>query len=406
MYQLYLKPHREEPLLRHHPWVFSGALQRTKESIPLGSTVTIFNHDGSQQLGQGVYEGGTIAVRMLTFGVEEIGEWRAFFTTRLSQAHQLRKTLLQSQDDRQTDCWRLCYGESDFIPGLVVDIYREVAVIQIHALSLYPLRQLIAEVLCELPELGVHYVYDKSVETLPAQTPSDWIMPNGYLGKAPSAEYDRTVQEYGYSFLPDWERGQKTGFFVDQRDNRRLVESYARGRNVLNICCYSGGFSVYALGGGAERVVSIDSSARAISLCEESVAINFSSDPATLQRHEAVVADAFDYLSAIETGAYDLIVLDPPAFVKQRNHKQQGLGGYRRLNELALRAISRGGLLFTFSCSQAVTMEEFTLAVMTAATLAGREVRILMRLGQSPCHPINIFYPEGEYLKGLLLYVS
>lgn len=406
MYQLYLKPHREEPLLRHHPWVFSGALQRSKESIPLGSIVTIFNHDGSLRLGQGVYEGGTIAVRMLTFGEEEIGEWRTFFTTRLSQAHQLRKTLLHSQDDRQTDCWRLCYGESDFIPGLVIDIYREVAVIQIHALSLYPLRQLIAEVLCELPELAVHYVYDKSVETLPAQTPSDWIMPNGYLGKAPSAEYNRTVQEYGYSFMPDWERGQKTGFFVDQRDNRRLVESYARGRNVLNICCYSGGFSVYALGGGAQRVVSIDSSARAISLCEESVAINFSSDPERLQRHEAVVADAFDYLSAIEMGAYDLIVLDPPAFVKQRNHKQQGLGGYRRLNELALRAIARGGLLFTFSCSQAVTMEEFTLAVMTAATLAGREVRILKRLGQSPCHPINIFYPEGEYLKGLLLYVS
>ena len=406
MYQLYLKPHREEPLLRHHPWVFSGALQRSKESIPLGSTVTIFNHDGSQRLGEGVYEGGTIAVRMLTFGEEEIGEWSAFFTTRLSQAHQLRKMLLQSQDGRQTDCWRLCYGESDFIPGLVIDIYREVAVIQIHALSLYPLRLLIAEVLCELPELGVHYVYDKSVETLPAQTPSEWIMPNGYLGKAPSAEYDRTVQEYGYSFLPDWERGQKTGFFVDQRDNRRLVESYARGRNVLNICCYSGGFSVYALGGGAQHVVSIDSSARAISLCEESVAINFSSDLDTLQRHEAVVADAFDYLSAIEMGAYDLIVLDPPAFVKQRNHKQQGLGGYRRLNELALRAIARGGLLFTFSCSQAVTMEEFTLAVMTAATLAGRKVRILKRLGQSPCHPINIFYPEGEYLKGLLLYVS
>ncbi len=406
MYQLYLKPHREEPLLRHHPWVFSGALQRSKESIPLGSIVTIFNHDGSQRLGEGVYEGGTIAVRMLTFGEEEIGAWSAFFTTRLSQAHQLRKMLLQSQDGRQTDCWRLCYGESDFIPGLVIDIYREVAVIQIHALSLYPLRQLIAEVLCELPELGVHYVYDKSVETLPAQTPSEWIMPNGYLGKAPSAEYDRTVQEYGYSFLPDWERGQKTGFFVDQRGNRRLVESYARGRNVLNICCYSGGFSVYALGGGAQHVVSIDSSARAISLCEESVAINFSSDPETLQRHEAVVADAFDYLSAIEMGAYDLIVLDPPAFVKQRNHKQQGLGGYRRLNELALRAIARGGLLFTFSCSQAVTMEEFTLAVMTAATLAGREVRILKRLGQGPCHPINIFYPEGEYLKGLLLYVS
>ena len=229
MYQLYLKPHREEPLLRHHPWVFSGALQRSKESIPLGATVTILNHDGSQRLGQGVYEGGTIAVRMLTFGEEEIGEWRAFFTTRLSQAHQLRKTFLQRQDERPTNCWRLCYGESDFIPGLVIDIYREVAVIQIHALSLYPLRQLIAEVLCELPELGVHYVYDKSVETLPAQTPSDWIMPNGYLGKAPSAEYDRTVQEYGYSFMPDWERGQKTGFFVDQRDNRHLVESYARG---------------------------------------------------------------------------------------------------------------------------------------------------------------------------------
>ena len=406
MYQLYLKPHREEPLLRRHPWVFSGALQRSKESIPLGATVTILNHDESQRLGQGLYEGGTIAVRMMTFGEEEIGAWQDFFTTRLRQAYQLRKTLLQSQDGRQTDCWRLCYGESDFIPGLVIDIYREVAVVQIHALSLYPLRPLIAEVLRELPELGIHYVYDKSVETLPAQTPSEWIMPNGYLGKAPSAEYNRTVQEYGYSFLPDWERGQKTGFFVDQRENRRLVESYARGRNVLNVCCYSGGFSVYALGGGAQRVVSLDSSARAISLCEESVALNFSSNPETHQRHEAVVADAFDYLSTVEAGDYDLIVLDPPAFVKQRNHRQQGLGGYRRLNELALRAIARGGLLFTFSCSQAISMEEFTLAVMTAATLAGRDVRILKRLGQSPSHPINIFYPEGEYLKGLLLYVS
>lgn len=407
MYQLYLKPHREEPLLRHHPWVFSGALQRPATAIPLGSIVTLYDHSGSQLLGQGLYEGGTIAVRMLTFGEEEIGEWHTFFTERLTQAYLLRQTALHLDTaERMTDCWRLCYGESDFLPGLIIDIYREVAVMQIHALSFYPLRQLIADALRQLPQLGVKYVYDKSSGTLPPQTPAEWLMPNGYIGDAPLGEYDRTVHEYGYSFIPDWERGQKTGFFIDQRENRRLLESYARGRKVLNVCCYSGGFSVYALGGGASSVVSVDSSGRAISLCEESVRLNFATASETLQRHTAVVADAFDYLSSIAQGEHDLIILDPPAFVKQRSHRQQGLSGYRRLNELALRSIAREGLLFTFSCSQAVTMEEFTLAVMTAATLAGRQVRILQRLGQGACHPINIYHPEGEYLKGLLLYVS
>ncbi len=406
MYQLYLKPHREEPLIRRHPWVFSGALQSHQIDIPLGSRVTVYDYTGTQVLGQGVYEGGTIAVRMLTFGSEEIGDWHDFFTKRLQQAYLLRKRLRFNLDNRVTDCWRLCYGEGDSLPGLVVDIYREVAVIQVHALSFYPLRELIADVIHGMPQLGLRYVYDKSSATLPPQTPLDWVMPNDYIREHPHPDYNKVVHEYGYSFIPDWEKGQKTGFFVDQRENRRLVESYARGRKVLNMCCYSGGFSVYALGGQAQEVVSVDSSARAIELCEQNVQLNFDILPDILQRHKVVVADAFNYLSTVEAGTFDLIILDPPAFVKQRSHRQQGMGGYRRLNELALRAIAPGGLLFTFSCSQAVTMEEFTLSVMTASALSGRDVRILQRLGQSDCHPINIFFPEGEYLKGLLLYIS
>lgn len=404
--QLRLKEHREEPLLRHHPWVFSRALQGGNPSTPPGSLLCVVDHSGSQMLGQGFYEGGSIAIRMLTFGDEQIEDWHTFLRKRLQSAFDLRRALGIFDTERRTDCYRLCYGESDYLPGLIIDIYREVAVVQVHSVGFYPLRHLLAEVLCSMPELGVKYVYDKSLGTIPSHTPSEWIESNGYLTSLPDEPYDYTVHEMGYSFMPDWERGQKTGFFLDQRDNRLLVERLAQGRSLLNMCCYSGGFSVYGLGGGAREVVSVDTSARAIELCDDNVRRNFSSRPDILSRHHSVVADAFDYLAALPLGRHDLIVLDPPAFVKQRTHRQQGLSGYRRLNELALRAVAHGGLLATFSCSQSVTSEEFTLAVMTAATQAGRDVRILQRLGQSGCHPTNIFYPESEYLKGLLLYIS
>ncbi len=387
-----LKKGKEESLHRFHPWVFSGAIATMGPGIEEGDRVTVLSHDGSV-LGAGHYQIGSIAVRMLRPGAEEIPD--GFVADRLREALAMRRTLSLARDDN--NCFRLVHGEGDFLPGLVVDIYGDTAVMQAHSPGMHFERYAIADALTELPDCRIRNVYYKSETTLPPKADLDAV--NGYL----IGSYDGSVAiENGLKFNIDWLRGQKTGFFIDQRDNRALLEKYARGREVLNMFCYTGGFSVYAMRGGAKRVDSVDSSSKAAALTDANIALNFGDDP----RHRTFAEDAFKYLDAMEKGAYDLIVLDPPAFAKRLKALQQGLRGYRKLNAKAFEKIRPGGVLFTFSCSQVVSREQFRLAVFSAAVQAGRRVRILHQLTQPADHPIDICHPEGEYLKGLVLYVE
>lgn len=387
-----LKRGKEESLRRFHPWVFSGAIATMEPGIEEGDRVTVLSHDGTV-LGAGHYQIGSIAVRMLRPGAEEIPD--GFFANRLREALALRRTLGLAREDN--NCFRLVHGEGDFLPGLVVDIYGDTAVMQAHSPGMHFERYAIADALTELPDCRIRNVYYKSETTLPPKADLDAV--NEYL----IGTYDGSVAiENGLKFNIDWLRGQKTGFFIDQRDNRALLERYARGREVLNMFCYTGGFSVYAMRGGAVKVDSVDSSAKAAALTDANIALNFGDDP----RHRTFAEDAFKYLDAMEKGAYDLIVLDPPAFAKRLKALQQGLRGYRKLNAKAFEKIRPGGVLFTFSCSQVVSREQFRLAVFSAAVQAGRRVRILHQLTQPADHPIDICHPEGEYLKGLVLYVE
>lgn len=392
-----LRPGKEESLLRFHPWVFSGALGRNIPSgLEEGDVVAVESADGTF-LGLGHYQIGSIAVRMLTDGSADRGQLidGAFFYKRLEQALSMRQALGLLRDDNDT--FRLVHGEGDFLPGLIVDIYGDTAVMQAHSPGMHTVRRVIAEQLCALNGLGVDNVYYKSETTLPFKAdldPHNDYITGGYT--------HNTALENGLKFHIDWLKGQKTGFFVDQRDNRALLEHYAGGRNVLNMFCYTGGFSVYALRGGARGVVSVDSSAKAISLTDANVRLNFGDDP----RHRSEAVDAFKFLGDMEHGAYDLIVLDPPAFAKHRGAIGNALRGYQRLNAAAFSKIAPGGILFTFSCSQAVSREQFRLAVFTAAARSGRRVRILHQLTQPADHPVSIYHPEGEYLKGLVLYVE
>ena len=336
---------------------------------------------------------GSIAVRILEFGDSGISE--DFFSRRLQSAFALRQTLDLIRPDN--DCFRLVHGEGDFLPGLVVDIYGDTAVVQAHSPGMHFERHRIAAALTELPGACIRNVYYKSETTLPYKARLD--PENEYL----AGSYDGNIAtENGLQFNIDWMRGQKTGFFVDQRDNRSLLQHYSRGRRVLNMFCYTGGFSVYAMRGGAELVHSVDSSAKAVTLTEANVDLNFPGD----NRHKAFATDAFKYLDAMEHNTYDLIILDPPAFAKHRSALRNALRGYQRLNAAAFERIAPGGILFTFSCSQAVTKEQFRLAVFSAAAQTGRRVRILHQLTQPADHPVNIYHPEGEYLKGLILYVE
>ena len=392
MKEIILKKGKEESLERRHPWVFSGAIARLPEGLEEGEKVEVTDHSGNF-IGIGHYQIGSIAVRMLTFTREPVDS--EFYTLRLSNALRLRKALGLIREDNT--CYRLVHGEGDFLPGLVIDIYGDTAVVQSHSPGMHKERHIIAEALVSLPEARVRNVYYKSETTLPFMARLE--PQNGYL----VGSYDGSVaMENGLLFNIDWLKGQKTGFFLDQRDNRSLLERYARDREVLNMFCYTGGFSVYALRGGAKRVVSVDSSAKAIALTEANVDLNFH-DQAP---HEAVATDAFKYLSEMKKDEYDLIVLDPPAFAKHKNALRNGLMGYRRLNAKAFEKIRPGGVLFTFSCSQVVTREQFRLAVFTAAVQSGRKVRILHQLTQPADHPVDIAHPEGEYLKGLVLYVD
>jgi 23S rRNA (cytosine1962-C5)-methyltransferase len=389
MKQVYLKRGKEESLLRFHPWVFSGAIHHLDDGIEEGDVVRVVSEKGVF-IAVGHYQQGSISVRVLTFNDVEIDD--AFWHSRIQSALNMRQDIGLANSSN-TNAFRLVHGEGDLLPGLIIDVYDKTAVMQAHSIGMHMSRQAIAKALAEVMKGRIENIYYKSETTLPFMEPE-----NGFLlGNSD----DNIAIENGLRFYVDWLRGQKTGFFVDQRENRALLEKYAKGKRVLNMFCYTGGFSFYAMRGGAQLVHSVDSSAKAIELTRRNVELNFPGDP----RHEAFCEDAFKYLDS-SSHTYDLIILDPPAFAKHRGALHNALKGYTRLNEKAFEKIEKGGILFTFSCSQVVSKDHFRNAVFTAAAQAKRKVRILHQLHQPADHPINIYHPEGEYLKGLVLYVE
>lgn len=388
-----MKSGKEESLKRFHPWIFSGAIARVEGEPEEGEVVDVYTSK-KEFIACGHFQIGSIAVRVLSFVQETID--RAFWVRKLASARALR-VALGLIGNPQTDTYRLVHGEGDNLPGLIIDVYGSTAVMQAHSAGMHVCRMEIADALTEVMGDTVRNIYYKSETTLPFK--ADLLArENGFI-KGGSA--DNVATENGLKFHVDWLKGQKTGFFVDQRENRHLLEHYARGRNVLNMFCYTGGFSFYAMRGGANLVHSVDSSAKAIDLTNENVKLNFPDDP----RHQAYAEDAFKFLDRMGD-QYDLIILDPPAFAKHRDALRNALRGYIKLNAKAFEKIRPGGILFTFSCSQVVTKENFRNAVFTAAAQAGRSVRILHQLTQPGDHPVNIYHPEGEYLKGLVLYVE
>lgn len=392
MKQVYLKRNKEDSLLRFHPWVFSGAIQQADKDIAEGELVRVVTSNGDF-IAIGHYQIGSIAVRVLSFRDVHIDD--AFWQSRLSSALRMRQAI-GIADNPNNNTYRLVHGEGDHLPGLVIDIYGKTAVMQAHSVGMHVCRMDIARQLKSVMGDRLENVYYKSETTLPYK--ADLGQENGFIF---GGSEDNTAIENGLKFYVDWLRGQKTGFFVDQRENRSLLEHFAKGKRVLNMFCYTGGFSFYAMRGGAEIVHSVDSSAKAIELTNRNVELNFPGD----NRHQAFCEDAFKYLEQAGD-QYNLIILDPPAFAKHRGALHNALKGYTRLNNKALQKIEPGGILFTFSCSQVVTKDNFRNAVFTAAAQAGRKVRILHQLHQPADHPINIYHPEGEYLKGLVLYVE
>lgn len=389
---LYLKRGKEESLKRYHPWIFSGAIQKIEGDPDEGEVLRILNAEGNF-IAVGQWQVGSIAVRVLSFEDEIIDA--AFWERKIKVAYTLRKVMgVAGRADNDT--YRLIHGEGDFLPGLVVDVYGKTAVMQAHSVGMHVSRMDIAKAIVKVTEGAVENIYYKSETTLPYK--AELGQENGFIiGES----NNNVATENGLNFYIDWLKGQKTGFFVDQRENRALLEHYAKGRSVLNMFCYTGGFSVYAMRGGAKLVHSVDSSAKAIELTNRNMELNFPGD----ERHKAYAEDAFKYLDAMGH-QYDLIILDPPAFAKHKDALRQALKGYTRLNAKAFEKIQPGGILFTFSCSQVVSKEHFRMAVFTAAAQSGRRVRILHQLHQPADHPINIYHPEGEYLKGLVLYVE
>lgn len=387
-----LKPGKEQSLNRFHPWVFSGAIKHISQELEEGELVTVVSNK-DEFLAIGHFQIGSIAVRILSF--EELPVDSTFWENKLASAIQLRRELglLESE---QTNVFRLVHGEGDGLPGLIIDFYNGTAVYQAHSVGMYHVRHQLAKLLKKILGDQLLAVYDKSDKTLPYK--ADISPENGYLlgESAPCI-----VKEYGLSFQVDWIQGQKTGFFIDQRENRKLVEQFSAERDVLNMFCYSGGFSFFAMQGGAKMVHSVDASAKAIELTRQNVALNFADD----KRHEAFVADAFDFMRDIKD-RYNLIILDPPAFAKHRGALRQALQAYKRLNAKAFEQVRPGGIIFTFSCSQVVTKDQFREAVFSGAAISKRKVRILHQLHQPADHPINIYHPEGEYLKGLVLQVD
>lgn len=389
---IYLKKGKEESLNRFHPWIFSGAIHHMDDNIEEGELVNIFTAS-NEFIAVGHYQIGSIAIRVLTFSKVEISY--DFWCDRLSSALKMRQNV-GIADNNVNNTYRLVHGEGDYLPGLVIDCYGETAVMQAHSVGMHVCREEICRALIEVMGERIKHVYYKSETTLPFK--AELGQENGFM----YGETDNDIAiENGLKFHVDWLRGQKTGFFVDQRENRNLLEHYAKGKSVLNMFCYTGGFSVYAMRGQAKLVHSVDSSAKAVELTNRNIALNFPDD----LRHEAFCEDAFKYLDNNDN-KYDLIILDPPAFAKHRAALRNALKGYTRLNVKGLQRIKHGGILFTFSCSQVVSKEHFRNAVFTAAAQAGRKVRILHQLHQPADHPINIYHPEGEYLKGLVLYVE
>ena len=394
---VHLRRGKEESLLRRHPWVFSGAIDHIAEgdkALAEGDVVDVITK-GGEFIARGHYQIGSIAVRVLTFDEEAIdAKW---WEERIAHAKALRESL-GMVNNTDTTCYRLVHGEGDLLPGLVVDVYGRTAVVQCHSVGMYHSRLLIAEAIRKAYGEEIEAIYDKSSQTLPFKADLGAI--DGYLWGR-SENPDAVVLENGLKFKVNWEEGQKTGFFIDQRVNRDLVRQYSRGRKVLNTFCYTGGFSVAALAGGATEVVSIDLSERAVKLADENVRLNFGQEA----KHEAIACNAVEYLKDIDSD-YDLIILDPPAFAKHHKVLGNALQGYKKINARALQKIRPGGILFTFSCSQAVSRELFRTTIFTAAAIAGRKVRIIGQLTQPADHPINIYHPEGEYLKGLVVYVE
>ncbi len=387
-----LKSGKDQSPKRFHPWVFSGAIKKMYGTPAEGDLVTVYsNHD--EFLGIGHYQVGSIAIRIVSF--EEVVPDYDFWKSKIESAWNLRKSL-GFTENTETNVYRLIHAEGDGMPGLVVDFYNGTAVMQMHSIGMFQIREELVKAMREVMGDKLKAVYNKSEKTLPFK--ADIQSEDGYLFGEDS---ENEVLEYGLKFKVDWEKGQKTGFFVDQRENRMLVQQYAKDRDVLNMFCYTGGFSFYAMKGGAKSVHSVDASAKAIDLTDENVELNFPGD----ERHKSTVIDGFEYLKEIQD-KYDLIILDPPAFAKHRNTLPQALKGYKRINTRAFEQIRKGGILFTFSCSQVVSKERFREAVFSAAAISGRKVRILHQMSQPTDHPVNIYHPESEYLKGLVLHVE
>lgn len=390
--KIVLKSGKDQSLRRRHPWVFSGAIKKIYGNPAEGDIVELFDNK-DERLGSGHFSDGSIALRMLTFGEATVSD--DFWEEKIRQAWNHRQEQ-QLFIPGKNDVFRLVNAEGDGLPGLIVDYYKGTAVMQVHSTGMFRNMEKIAEIIRNIEGLPVDTIYSKSSNTLhekPGIKPLDELL----FG----TRMEGDVHEYGYSFRVNWERGQKTGFFVDQRENRKLVERYSEGRNVLNMFCFSGGFSVYAAGGGAKMVHSVDSSGHAIDLTAQNMEMNFPGN----ENHEAFAADAFEYLENIDR-KYDLIILDPPAFAKHQRVLNNALQGYKRLNQKAIAQIRPGGLLFTFSCSQAVSKENFRKSVFAAAANTGRDAKILHQVTQPADHPVSIYHPEGEYLKGLVLKID
>ncbi len=392
--EIILKAKKDDFIKRFHPWVFSGAIASKPNQIEEGEVVRVLAHDRSF-LGVGHYQIGSIAIRVLSFSDDLID--KNFYVSRISAAYKMRKDLNLIRSDNNT--YRLVHGEGDNLPGLIIDVYGNTAVIQSHSVGMHKDRFLIVEALNTVLDNGsIDNVFYKSEGTLPFKA-----------GLEPEDDYifggdkvDEVAVENGLKFKIDWLKGQKTGFFIDQRENRKLLEYYAMNRNILNMFCYTGGFSVYGLRGGALQVDSVDSSSKAVYIADQNVSLNFNDD----KRHSSFSEDAFKFLNESQYGKYDLIILDPPAFAKHRGAINNALQGYKKINLSAIQKIASGGILFTFSCSQVISAEQFRLAVFSAAAISGRKVKILHQLTQPADHPINIYHPEGEYLKGLVLYIE
>lgn len=385
---------KDEAVRRFHPWIFSGAIHSADEGLQAGDTVTVTDFDGNI-LGTGFCESDSIAVKMLCFENRRIDEW--FFLDKLGRAYEARKAMVLTEN-QETNCYRLVHSEGDGLAGLIVDIYGHTAVVQAQTEGMALHLKEIVRALKLIPDLGLQAIYNKSAEAMQRMGKDDAVE-DGYLF---GERLDEVIMENGSKFNANWEEGQKTGFFLDQRDNRDLVRQLAKGRTVLNAFGYTGGFSITALKGGAKRVVTVDASKKAIAAAEENLALNGYSK----EENPCVVADMKEYVTQMGDGEFDLIILDPPAFAKRHQDRHRGLGGYRYINAEAIKRIAKGGLLFTFSCSQAVDKATFQGIVTAAAIEAKRNVKILYQLSQPTDHPINIFHPEGAYLKGLVLMVD